>query len=660
MNIDLLTLQHTLARQVGMAKTSPKPLLDALPDTLEAKVIALATVREAARQTFLLTLLLPGQHETLRITSDVAAPRESTVVLQRINGQWQLVPPSKELQRQALIQVQQASIPSQLPPLAETWQALQLWQQALQNQANLPSRAKKQLVLLRELLTSPAVNPVPNSGKEAHQNPQKIRQHINASGLFMEANFADKGRNITTIEDKKWLLMRLFQSLQQPPKPHRAGQQPVEPQATLVPITSIARDASKAREAALILPTRAQPLTQSLTRPPQTKTWPDALQITSLSGLATQHKARMIETQWQFVPEIKPEWQQETPKIPRHIGLTATHKPELTSHSRNAPPPPIPAITHHPILPLLSRSKQISTSEMDSRVNQAVDGQRQQPSLATAKPNSSQRIETPHWPTTHMTTNSIAQRGQHVAIEPYPLAGTRHTWVSLPPSEPGRLLNTLIHPAPSLFKVIFRFNVTSSLQDSHTIQLFTNANVDHSPLWLTLPLATPKARSETNVDKLIRQVFSGIMRIHSLQLESVSSTRDTSSASPSSQHWHLDIPLLIGERWQSAQCHIYRQHDEEKHYKASHEKTRQQWGMRLRFELDNLGTLTVDAHLAGHQLNTTLWADTSALQTRVKKYREDLLARLREGGLHIDDIPCQLGNPPPLPKGKAFHQEVTT
>jgi hypothetical protein len=229
-------------------------------------------------------------------------------------------------------------------------------------------------------------------------------------------------------------------------------------------------------------------------------------------------------------------------------------------------------------------------------------------------------------------------------------------------NEPSLLLDRPSHSISSPFKIAYNFTTTGTSQDTPSVQLAPGSNLENAYLWLLLPapLATSKARTETNVDRLIRQVFAGIMRIQSQQLESLSTTREASSFSHSSQHWHMDIPLLIGERWQSVQCHIFRQQDNEQRRKAAHDTTRLQWGMRLRFELDNLGTLTADAHLVGHQLNTALWTDTTALQARVTKYRGELLERLREGGLHINDLPCQLGTPPPLPKGKSFHHEVTT
>ncbi|MEY3017334.1 MAG: hypothetical protein RL336_469, partial [Pseudomonadota bacterium] len=159
MNIDLLTLQNSLARLVSSVHSAPNAPSDTLTDTIEAKVIALATIREATTHKFLLTLLLPDQNKTLRITSDIAAPRDSALVLQRLDGQWQLVPPNKDQQLQALIQLQQARISTQLPPLAETWQALQQWQQVLQSQTDLPPATKHQLGLLKQLLTTPTFNP---------------------------------------------------------------------------------------------------------------------------------------------------------------------------------------------------------------------------------------------------------------------------------------------------------------------------------------------------------------------------------------------------------------------------------------------------------------------------------------------------------------------
>lgn len=156
---------------------------------------------------------------------------------------------------------------------------------------------------------------------------------------------------------------------------------------------------------------------------------------------------------------------------------------------------------------------------------------------------------------------------------------------------------------------------------------------------------TTNKPSENNIERLVRHLFSGLLRIQGHQLESIIGQRDNSPTAPQQNHWQFDLPLHMGDKYVPVNIDIYQYQDKDKTTSRANE-TSKAWGLRMSFELGELGELTIDAGLKNHALSMSMWLTNESAMKRAKQGLNNLIDRLREAGLHIEDIHCHQGIAP--------------
>lgn len=703
MNVDILkALSVRLVQPQPVKLLSLERAIDTLPSTIKAEVIDIAIAKSDSTQRFVLTLLLQADGQKLMVESDLAAPKGAVLQLQRQGLEIQWRPPSPVQQLQALVQLQQQQLFPLQTSLPDTLDELRQWQQQLQSQSSLTRTAKQQLALINQLLSQPLTTSSP-----FHLPTQTTtQQYLVNSGAFLEASLAQGDVAQAKISDQKLLLMRLFRLLQQAP-PSYPEKQPLAP--TLATNNAQAINAWVSRPSIFPLqqPTALaskpiSPLTQQLQSANVTSHWPGmsgkSLDVTHLTTPA----ASVLPTFSQAAKQ--PHLHQQTataqgnvnaPPLPLKAQLifnTPSLNPTASLASSPSTPSAIASSSKeggsNNLLNLLLRTSNLPTPEPSRVMPPSAEGQSVKQvlpipvslSLNSVLPRTTQLLESP----LAMPSQTTAASSPHLPpprllapdnltkiIRPN-VANSDKTSQALSPT-PVRLPADLLLPfsTSNIGRVDLktRFNAlaewslgvkNASLDQSNVASLIPRQTLEIAGFWIPLTNLTTNTnkRVETNIDRLMRHVFGGIARIHSLQLDALAVMRDSAGNATPAAQWQMEIPLPMGDRWQTAILNIHREDDTDKEGSKKQDKHNTRWGMRLCFDLTPYGQLTADASLCGHRLEAKLWTDGTALQARVEQHIDQLVLKLREAGLHIEEIPCRVGGAPPL-RGKR-HFEVET
>ena len=680
MNVDLLhaltgrTVTSQSLKLVGLERA-----LDMLPANIKAEVVDVAVAKSEATQRFVMTLLMRESGQKIIVESDLPAPKGAVLTLTRAGGEFQWQPPSPVQQLQTLIQLQRGQLASQQIPLPDTLQELQQWQQQLQSQPQLARPAKQQLALINQLLA----NNLPTNNPKPAQAAQQLEQLVKQSGAFMEAKLARGALTDTKVNDQKFLLMRLFRLLQSaPPSPNNT--QPDKPTATPTPLPTITKgelfslpvlSPSVAPKATTLLGGKPIPvqsanmysanlvshLSAGKTPSPQVLLQQFSVaplpSATSLSAQALEapSQASIAKVQWMFQP----------------IVVSKTPSPAATSTTAQ-----IPTTATTP-----TSTTQTNPNSLLQLMLARPNGQAPEASLSKAAqmpaPNQTFFLAMPTPPKLAINTANVVNT---VSLTPpvsmLPVAGNPTNGgdiASKTPRELSLVLPKLLfspplpspnHQFPSTLAVAtLRLAIeAASKADQHTSVLATRQSVDIASFWMPLNnlIKASSKKPENNVDRLLRHVFGGIARIHTLQLDTLAVTRDSAGNPAPASQWQMEIPLPMGDRWQSATLNIIREEEDNAYGQQQQRHGETRWGMRLCFDLAPYGQLTADASLCGHRLEARFWTDGADLKARVDQHLDELINRLRDAGLFIEDIACQQGDAPPLRGKKSFDVETTT
>ncbi len=688
MNVDLLhaltarTVTSQSVKLVGLERA-----LEMLPANIRVDVVDVAVAKSEATQRFVMTLLLRESGQKIIVESDLPAPKGATLTLTRGGGEIQWQPPTPVQQLQALIQLQRGQLVNQQTPLTETLQELQQWQQQLQSQPQLARPAKQQLALINQLLS----NNLPNYYTKPAQAAQQIEQWVQHSGAFMEAKLAQGAVIDTKMSDQKFQLMRLFRLLQNtPPSPNNspaASQSlpatkgslfslPVSlpelaPKATTLsggkPIPAQNTNLFNATVVNHLLPAKNPPSQELTFRQFSVVNLPGPAALT-LQTSASPKEAAMLKAQWVFQPIV-------TSKGPTDVAnnlmaLLPTTAPTPTSQSSQSSQSSPNSLLQ---LMLARPNNQAPTSPLPNTGPLPTVSQTA-PMLAT---NQTFFLALPTIPILTINSANVvntvlpAPPSQPVQVQSSTKSVTDVT--SLAQREVGAALPNLVCskalpspnqqlPSPFVSALLGMANAPASKPESRASSPIAQQSLDIAGFWMPLNtlLKASSKKTENNVDRLLRHVFGGIARIHTLQLDTLAVTRDNAGNPAPASQWQMEIPLPMGDRWQSATLNIIKDEDDNATGQQPQRHSETRWGMRLCFDLAPYGQLTADASLCGHRLEARFWTDGADLKARVEQHLGELINRLREAGLFIEDIACQHGDAPSLRGKKSFDVEITS
>lgn len=706
MNVDLLNALTVRSAQPQAVKlVSLERAIDTLPTTIRAEVIDIAVAKSDSTQRFVLTLLLQANGQKLVVESDIAAPKGTVLQLQRQGLEIQWRPPSPVQQLQALVQLQQQQLLPLQTSLPNTMDELRQWQQQLQSQSPLTRPVKQQLALINQLLSQPLTTAPPLN----RPTQSSTQQYVLNSGAFLEATLARGDVAQATISDQKLLLMRLFRLLKHTPPGH-LEKQPQAPTMTNNTTQAMSAWVSRPTVFPLQQPTTLaskpiSPLAQLLQSANVTSHWPGmtgkALDVVNLmtpaaSVLPTFSHAVKQPNMYQYTSTLP--GQMKTPSLSLTAQLILNTPPSLNPAASLASSPNATSALANSskdgrsnnLLNLLLRSSNSPTPEvfrttpLTGEVQGVKHARPTAPSITldTALP-SAMRLLDGRWlisPQSNIalisrqTTSPSLAPDNLSTVNVLNIANTEKTSPALLPTTTRLAADLLAQFSTSnidrddstasyvaLAKLSFGVKNTP-LDQLVVASLMPRQTLEIAGFWL--PLANlannTNKRIESNVDRLMRHVFGGIARIHNLQLDALAVTRDSAGNATPAAQWQIEIPIPMGDRWQTAMLNIYREDDSEQESSNKHDEHNTRWGMRLCFDLAPFGQLTADASLFGHRVEAKLWTDGIALQARVEPHIDQLLLKLREAGLYIEEIPCRVGNAPPLRGKRNFEVETTS
>lgn len=651
-----------------------------LPANIKAEVVDVAVAKSEAIQRFVMTLLMRESGQKIIVESDLPAPKGAVLTLTRAGGEIQWQPPTPVQQLQALIQLQRGQLASQQTPLPDTLQELKQWQQQLQSQPQLARPAKQQLALINQLLA----NNLPTNNPKPAQAAQQLEQLVQQSGAFMEAKLASGALTDTKVNDQKFLLMRLFRLLQSaPPSPHNT--QSAKPTATPTPLPTITKgemfslpvlSPSVAPKSTTLLGGKPIPLHSAVmysanlvshlpaakTPPPQQVLLqqfsvtppPSATSLPALAEAASS-QVSIAKVQWIFRP------------------IVASKTPSATTTSTT---PQMPTTSSTP-----TSAAQSNPNSLLQLMLARPNGQAPEASLPKAAqmppPNQTLFLAMPTPPklainaANVLNTVSLTPPTSMLPVASNPTNDGNN--VLMAPREVSFVLPKLLLspslpspnqqlPSPLVVATLRLAIEGASKPDQHTSVLATRQSVDIACFWMPLSslIKTSSKKPENNVDRLLRHVFGGIARIHNLQLDTLAVTRDSAGNPAPASQWQMEIPLPMGDRWQSAMLNIIKEEEDNASGQQQQRHGETRWGMRLCFDLAPYGQLTADANLCGHRLEARFWTDGADLKARVDQHLDELIHRLRDAGLFIEDIACKQGDAPPLRGKKGFDVETTS
>jgi len=717
MKLDLTNILNRSLSQQDIKLVALDRSIESIPAKINAEVIDIAILKALNSKRFIISLMLTDSGQTIKVESDTPIPKGQMLTIHRQNGELHWNTPSQTDQLKAIFQLQQSLLANKQTALPDTMHELSKWQQQLQAQSNLSRPLKQQLALLNQLLTSP----IPKPAHSPLQAAAELQHRVLNSGAFFEAKLANGQAIDAKLNDQKFLLMRLFKQVQSaipvlpnspPPTSNKTNHSLSSMSWITLPSTlnnksdTLGKPSSQlftglnnAKISAAIFGHQATgyakpKMSHSYLREYAALPINSARQLHSLIELRAQlsfqssdtaHSSSLTESAKAISATVttssNPSQQNQSLL---GLMLSRTHATnELTPSKNNAStilPSTMTGQTYKPTSdfsmadvllikqPSFSKPMTVDLSNM-LLLNRLTKGV-----ITTERANMATYITFKPFPinTSKHDQPLFQLLDSHTVIKPHtvkswPSAAVEHVLTAklLKDNAIGLSANIRNIPSQTFLPIVtaqLLFNSSIPSQISPAVSdLLPMQRHDIAGVWLPMILM---ARSqdkpvESGIDRLLRHVLGGIVRIQNLQMDALTQAREGSGSLSPGSHWQLEIPLPMGDRWNSAMINIYK--DEEKNQEKSAEDDGEvRWGMRLCFDLEPYGQLTVDASLSGRRLDATMWTSDGAMQQRVEGHIEELLTRLRNAGLHVEQIPCRQGEVPPLKGKKAFEVETTS
>lgn len=153
-----------------------------------------------------------------------------------------------------------------------------------------------------------------------------------------------------------------------------------------------------------------------------------------------------------------------------------------------------------------------------------------------------------------------------------------------------------------------------------------------------------KPNTDATVGDILRRLASMLKRIEFNQLNSLFQGRTASTDNIQIQSWLLEIPYWNEKKeLDILQLRI----DQEERNQTNEESEKVlQWRLTLKFDLEELGNLHVQAALAPPRFSSLFWVDNPATETLVRNELTGLRERIQNLGLQVEAMECKQGQPP--------------
>ena len=169
------------------------------------------------------------------------------------------------------------------------------------------------------------------------------------------------------------------------------------------------------------------------------------------------------------------------------------------------------------------------------------------------------------------------------------------------------------------------------------------AQLREQALRFPLPTRVLQALDNPNdLGSLLRLAAAAVSRLQTHQLASLGQTH-TNSEGTQVTVWQVEIPTR--DQHNIVPLQIKFQH-EEPAQKKSGEPATPVWKIDLRFDLEPLGPLHIQASLQGGSISSHLWAQNTATANLIDHELGHLRDRLLAIGLTVKDLTCHQGVPP--------------
>ncbi len=259
----------------------------------------------------------------------------------------------------------------------------------------------------------------------------------------------------------------------------------------------------------------------------------------------------------------------------------------------------------------------------------------------------------------------------------------------------GALLESKIFAEKNQIAPYDQAKISTQVQKTNHENTLTNLNTDTKAellrlLHLLAPLIsnshTLERKSDSNIDKLIQQLFStkqpsseqilqtlsksdskhafaktiqplifaSLAKITSLQIRHLLQRQGEPTLSAAGGLFEL--PIRLGDYVFPLSLHIHEKHPEDKYpddetneKKAGESTIRRQWHVYMEFDLDELGIFASDIAVQEHHVKTKLWIQTDRLWSESCEHLDMLKCDLENRGIEVDELQCLKGTPPDKP-----------
>ena len=133
-------------------------------------------------------------------------------------------------------------------------------------------------------------------------------------------------------------------------------------------------------------------------------------------------------------------------------------------------------------------------------------------------------------------------------------------------------------------------------------------------------------------------------RIQSNQLSAVASQAGVGNEPQLNSGFNFELPVWHGQQLELVEFRLDRDHP------AAREQVQQRtWNIRLRFDLDDLGTLVAFSSVRGKTVAASLWLSEQSAVPLVNRELTALSSQLQGMGMTIHSLQCQQGVPDESP-----------
>ena len=154
-------------------------------------------------------------------------------------------------------------------------------------------------------------------------------------------------------------------------------------------------------------------------------------------------------------------------------------------------------------------------------------------------------------------------------------------------------------------------------------------------------------KSEQNLDILLRQLsrqlLASIARTQLNQLESLGARQANTPETQTAQNsWVTEIPIVHGKHVDNLSLRI----DQHTPEQGTQQQQQKLWTVMLTFDLHILGKMNVQLKVLNRDVSAVIWSSLQQTHNQVKQHVDELSNNLRQVGVSVCNIECQLGTPP--------------